>query len=95
MHVQTYLSANDTRRYVISGQIFFSSANKFYDFFDFKESIKIVELDVNHAHFWDVTSVNMFNQVIKKFELQGIDVQVMGLNEASSTLIDQLNLPKS
>lgn len=95
VHVQTYLSANDTRRYVIYGQIFFSSANKFYDFFDFKESIKIVELDVNHAHFWDVTSVNMFNQVIKKFELQGIDVQVMGLNEASSTLIDQLNLPKS
>lgn len=95
VHVQTYLSANDTRRYVISGQIFFSSANKFYDFFDFKESIKIVELDVNHAHFWDVTSVNMFNQVIKKFKLQGIDVQVMGLNEASSTLIDQLNLPKS
>ncbi|WP_286832722.1 STAS domain-containing protein, partial [Acinetobacter sp. UBA3132] len=46
-------------------------------------------LDLTHAHIWDVTSVNMFNNVVQKFKAQGVDVQVTGLNEASSTLVDR------
>ena len=88
VHVYTHVEENK-RNYVISGQIFFSSADKFYQFFDFNEQIKTVELNLTHAHIWDVTSVNMFNNVVQKFQAQGIEVIVTGLNEASSTLIDR------
>lgn len=91
VHVYTYLNAANSRSYVISGQIFFSSTEKFYQFFDFKEKLEHVELDLTHAHIWDVTSVNMLNNVIQKFKAQGIDVRIIGLNEASSTLIERFS----
>lgn len=91
IHVYTYLNTVNSRSYIISGQIFFSSTEKFYQFFDFKEKLDHVELDLTHAHIWDVTSVNMLNNVIQKFKAQGIDVTVIGLNEASSTLIDRFS----
>src|SRR5690606_26480667 len=82
VHVYTHLNSAHSRSYFISGQIFFSSSEKFYQFFDFKEKLEHVELDLTHAHIWDVTSVNMLNNVIQKFKAQGIDVTVIGLNEA-------------
>jgi sulfate permease, SulP family len=87
VHVHTHSNSAHSRSYIISGQIFFSSTEKFYQFFDFKEKLEHVELDLTHAHIWDVTSVNMLNNVIQKFKAQNIDVTVIGLNEASSTLI--------
>lgn len=78
------------RVYVIKGQIFFSSAEKFYQFFDFKESVHSVEIDLTHAHIWDITSVNMLANIVAKFENKGIEVNVIGLNQASSTLIDRV-----
>ena len=80
---------NNTRHYSISGQIFFSSSDKFFQFFDFKENISKVEIDLTHAHIWDITSVNMLNNVVQKFKVQNIEVNIIGLNEASSTLVDR------
>jgi len=91
VHVHTHSNSAHSRSYIISGQIFFSSTEKFYQFFDFKEKLEHVELDLTHAHIWDVTSVNMLNNVIQKFKAQNIDVTVIGLNEASSTLIDRFS----
>ncbi|MBI1450560.1 MULTISPECIES: SulP family inorganic anion transporter [Acinetobacter] len=76
--------------YTIYGQIFFSSADKFYQFFDFQNGLEHVVLDLTHAHIWDITSVNMLNAVVQKFEAQNTQVEVIGLNEASSTLIDRV-----
>nr|WP_269091797.1 SulP family inorganic anion transporter [Acinetobacter sp. SM34] len=82
---------NNQRHYVISGQIFFSSSEKFFQFFDFQEHIDQVTIDLTHAHIWDITSVNMLNSVVQKFEAKGIQTTLMGLNEASSTLIDRVS----
>ena len=81
----------DTRRYQITGQIFFSSSDKFFQFFNFKENLQQVQIDLTHAHIWDLTSVNMLNTVVQKFEARGIQVELIGLNEASDTLIDKLS----
>nr|WP_171525324.1 SulP family inorganic anion transporter [Acinetobacter indicus] len=80
-----------TRRYQITGQIFFSSSDKFFQFFNFKENLQQVQIDLTHAHIWDLTSVNMLNTVVQKFEARGIQVELIGLNEASDTLIDKLS----
>ena len=90
VHVQSELH-NHTRRYVASGQIFFSSSEKFFQFFDFNEHIQKVEIELSHAHIWDMTSVQMLNAVVEKFEAHGVVVEVLGLNEASSTLIDRIS----
>jgi sulfate permease, SulP family len=81
------------RRYQIQGQVFFSSAERFLKIFDFNDSVQQVEIDLTHAHIWDVTSVGMLNKVLAQFKQQNIEVKLIGLNEASSTLIDRFNAP--
>ena len=87
--VQSEFEGNK-RIYVVKGQIFFSSSDKFYQFFNFNESIQSVEIDLTHAHIWDITSVNMLANIVSKFESKNIHVEVIGLNQASSTLIDRV-----
>ncbi len=78
-------------RYHIHGQIFFSNATDFLNLFDFHDPIKQVELDLSQAHFWDATSVVQFNKVLAQFKQHGIQVRVIGLNEMSKQLIQQVN----
>ena len=55
------------------------------------EPYEKVEIELSHAHIWDMTSVQMLNAVVEKFEAHGVVVEVLGLNEASSTLIDRIS----
>ena len=82
---------SNTRLYKIKGQIFFSSSDKFYQFFDFNEPIDHVMINLTDAHIWDITSVAMLNNVKNKFLEKNIKVEVIGLNQASSTLVDQFS----
>ncbi len=79
---------NDIRTYRIVGQVFFSSADKFIAAFDFKEAVEKVVIDLTHAHFWDITAVSSLDKVVIKLRRQGADVELIGLNKASSTIID-------
>lgn len=77
------------RHYLITGQVFFASAERFVNAFDYKEVIEKVRIDVSHAHFWDITAVSALDKVVIKFRREGTDVEVIGLNEASATLVDK------
>jgi len=48
-----------------------------------------VTLDVHRAHFWDITAIGALDKVIIKFRREGTEVEVIGLNEASATLVDK------
>ena len=76
------------RSYRVIGQVFFASADRFIGSFDFKEVIEKVHIDVSRAHFWDVTAVSALDKVVVKFRRDGTEVEVTGLNEASSTMVD-------
>lgn len=88
IRVERHLEGS-TRVYDLKGQIFFSSAEKFMQGFDFKENINDVIIDLTHSHIWDVTSVAMLDSVVNKFQRNGVNVTVRGLNEASSIMIDK------
>ncbi|MBN6533008.1 SulP family inorganic anion transporter [Acinetobacter pittii] len=88
IRVERHLEGS-TRVYALKGQIFFSSAEKFMQGFDFKENINDVIIDLTHSHIWDVTSVAMLDSVVNKFQRNGVQVSVRGLNEASSIMIDK------
>ena len=45
---------------------------------------------MTHAHLWDLTGVNALDQVVLKFRRSGAEVELIGLNEASATLVDRL-----
>lgn len=78
-----------TRTYHVHGQVFFSSADKFASSFDFKEAIDKVKIDLTLAHFWDITSVSALDKVVMRFRREGTEVEVIGLNEASATIVDR------
>jgi SulP family sulfate permease len=84
-----YDSATDTRTYVVSGEVFFASAEIFADRFDLRDTAARVRIDLVDAHLWDVTAVAALDDVVGKLRRHGADVEVIGLNEASAVLIDR------
>ena len=80
------------RTYKVVGQVFFSSADKFVAAFDFKDSAGKVIIDLSRAHFWDITAVAALDKVVLKLRRTGREVEVLGLNDASATLIDRFGM---
>ncbi|WP_348767016.1 SulP family inorganic anion transporter [uncultured Salinisphaera sp.] len=90
-----YIGSRETddgrsREYEVVGQVFFTSAEKFVAGFDFKEALDHVRIDLRRAHFWDITAVGALDKVVLKFRREGAEVEVVGLNEASATLVDRI-----
>ncbi|MEE3216386.1 MAG: SulP family inorganic anion transporter [Pseudomonadota bacterium] len=77
------------RRYRVIGQVFFASSQRFSAAFDFKESVEKVVIDLSRAHFWDITAVQALDMVVIKFRREGTEVELIGLNEASATIVDR------
>jgi SulP family sulfate permease len=79
-----------TRTYRVEGQLFFASVDEFNASFDFKEALDNVVIDVSNAHIWDISSVSALDMVVLKFRREGAEVEIIGLNEASETIVDKL-----
>lgn len=78
--------------YRVSGQVFFASADVFIEAFDIEAAIgSTVLIDVSQAHFWDITAVAALERVVERFKSHQIQTSVVGLNEASATLIGRLD----
>ncbi|WP_419623414.1 STAS domain-containing protein, partial [Thiolapillus sp.] len=93
MYVDSELNEEDnTRTYHVVGQVFFNSADKFTAAFNFKEALDKVVIDLHRAHFWDISSVTALDKVVLKFRREGAEVELIGLNEASSTIIDRFGI---
>ncbi|WP_296495386.1 SulP family inorganic anion transporter [Rhodoferax sp.] len=77
------------RTYRVVGQVFFASSETFIASFDYKEVVEKVCIDVSRAHFWDITAVSALDKVVLKFKREGAEVEVIGLNQASATMVDR------
>jgi SulP family sulfate permease len=86
----TLSHGQEERHYVVEGQVFFASADAFIKSFDFKEAIERVRIDVGRSHIWDLTGVTALDTVVLKFRREGTAVELIGMNEASATLVDKL-----
>lgn len=90
LHVgSTSVDEGKARHYVVTGQVFFASAESFINGFDFKEAIERMRIDVSHAHFWDITAVTALDKVVLKFRREGTEIEIIGMNAASATLVDK------
>ncbi len=78
------------RTYVVQGQLFYGSVEDFVNAFDFKEVLQRVVIDVRGAHIWDISSVQALDRAVLKFRRSGASVEIIGMNEASETIVDRL-----
>ncbi|MBS0043163.1 SulP family inorganic anion transporter [Shewanella sp. M16] len=93
MVVKSVTAAADAgRHYQVIGQVFFASADKFSNSFDFREVVDKVTIDLSQAHFWDITAVSALNKVVIKFRREGTEVELIGLNQASATIVDKFGV---
>lgn len=87
-----YDDSSNTRYYYVQGQVFFASTTQFLHSFDTKEAVDSIQIDVSQAHFWDVSAVDTLDKLVMRLQREGIDVKVVGLNNASRTLIDRFSV---
>lgn len=90
LHVQADDSTPGVQRYTVQGQLFFASAGQFTAAFDYRHVAPQVQIDLRQAHLWDLTAVAALQRVQEKLAAQGARVDVVGLNAASQTLLDQV-----
>ena len=75
--------------YQVIGQVFFASSEKFLESFDFSFAAEKVIIDLTRAHFWDITAVSALDSIVIRYQRLGAEVNVVGMNEASKTVIDK------
>jgi len=80
------------RTYEVHGQIFFASTYRLQEAIDFNDSATRIIFDLRHAHVWDISGIGLIDKAVLRLRRGGADVEVVGLNEASATLVDKLSI---
>ena len=78
------------RTYLVEGQLFFASSEDFIKSFDFSEANEKVIIDLKKAHIWDISAIAALDTVVLRLRKEGKVVQLIGLNTASKTIVDNL-----
>jgi sulfate permease, SulP family len=81
--------AENEMTYFVTGQVFFASSNSLIDAFDYQDVPARVVIDVGGAHFWDITAIAALDDIVHKLRRHGAEVNVVGLNEASATMVER------
>jgi len=93
LNIESQLSGNgEERTYKVYGQVFFASASRFAEAFDFKEVVQDITIDVSEANFWDLSAVGALDKVVMKFRREGTAVRILGMNKASAMIVDRLGV---
>ena len=87
---ESYGPAGRIHTYAVTGELFFVTVNGFLDFFDFQEDVDKVVLDLSKSHVWDGSAVAAIDKAVLRFRGRGVEVEVVGLNERSASLLDRL-----
>jgi sulfate permease, SulP family len=78
------------RSYVVTGQLFFASANELVHQFDLTDPVREVVIDLTEAEVWDSSAVATLDAVVARFAARGIHATVTGLTQHSAELHDRL-----
>ncbi len=84
--------ATETTKYIIHGQVFFNSSDRFVNMFDYTNITKNIMIDLEMAHFWDISAVAALDKAVIKLRKEGAQVEIKGLNQASRTIIDRFGI---
>ncbi len=72
--------------YFVHGELFFASSNDLVYQFDFANDPDEIVIDMTGAHIWDASTVAALDAIIYKYEKRNKNVEVIGVNEYSTTM---------
>lgn len=82
--------------YVVTGQIFFASVDRFKERLGpeslYEDAAHHVVIDVSKAHFWDISAIEALEKVVERMRRNGRHTRIVGLNNASADLFDRFAL---
>jgi len=82
--------------YVVTGEIFFASVDKFQRSLgpesQYEDAAHNVVIDVSQAHFWDISAIGALEKVVDRMRRNGRHTRIVGLNAASADLFDKFAL---
>ncbi|MDP9432853.1 MAG: SulP family inorganic anion transporter [Actinomycetota bacterium] len=91
VEVTSVLDPDGTSRvYFVYGELFFASSNDLVYQFDYAGDPGEVIIDMSQAHIWDASSVAALDAITTKYASRGKAVTIVGLNERSAQLHDNL-----
>lgn len=77
--------------YRVSGELFFASSNDLYAQFGYGIDTGRVVIDFTDAHIWDASTVAALDAVREKYRRHGVEVEVVGLNDASTAMYERVS----
>lgn len=83
---------NGSKIYRVSGQLFFGTMSHFVNEFNYIEDPEQIVIDFSNSHVWDHSAVTAIAKVVYKYQKLNKQVKIVGLNEESQMLVDQVGL---
>ncbi len=74
----------DTRVYVVTGELFFASSNDMVYQFDYVGDPDNIVIDMSDAHIWDASTVATLDAITTKYAAKGKSVTIIGMNDTSA-----------
>lgn len=74
----------DTRVYVVTGELFFASSNDMVYQFDYAGDPDNIVIDMSDAHIWDASTVATLDAITTKYAAKGKSVTIIGMNDTSA-----------
>ncbi|THJ67003.1 SulP family inorganic anion transporter [Arthrobacter echini] len=76
--------------YTVNGELFFASSNDLYTQFEYATDPQRVIIDLHASHLWDASTIAALDAIQEKYRSSGTEVQVVGLNDASTMMRERL-----
>ncbi|WP_298251297.1 SulP family inorganic anion transporter [uncultured Arthrobacter sp.] len=76
--------------YTVNGELFFASSNDLYTQFEYATDPQRVVIDLHDSHLWDASTIAALDAIQEKYRSSSTEVQVVGLNDASTTMRERL-----
>ena len=84
------IDGRETATYVVDGELFFASSNDLYTQFDYALDPEHVIIDMHASHLWDASTIAVLDAITEKYHHHGKNVEIIGLNEASTLMRERL-----
>ncbi|WP_395400694.1 SulP family inorganic anion transporter [Arthrobacter sp. UC242_113] len=88
------LNGRTAATYTVDGELFFASSNDLYTQFNYagdaEPDIDKVVIDLHASHLWDASTIAVLDAVTEKYRRHGREVELIGLNSASTQMRERL-----
>ena len=81
----------EVAHYTVEGQLLFASSNDLTTMFEYADDPEHVVIDLTRSHVWDASTVAALDTIVTKYAQRGKVVEIVGMNEFTSTFHSRLS----